>query len=201
VKFLSEASIGSGVRRIEALVGADAYRHLAREHILLANLSQLVKARPEELPERIGGLLERIKEAEAQIAVMRKATVQANIEGTIGQRHDIGDVRVWTYAMPPGSSAAELREATNVALQMVARDIPVVLVGAAVEGQKVSLLVTVNGPGQARGLSAREILAAALPAVGGRGGGKADAAQGGGSNPAGVDDALRAAREFLAARA
>jgi alanyl-tRNA synthetase len=201
VKFLSEASIGSGVRRIEALVGADAYRHLAREHVLLGQLSQLVKARPEELPDRIGGLLERIKETEAQLAAMRKAAVQANIEGTIGVRHDIGEVRVWTYAMPEGSSAAELREATNVALQMVAKDIPVVLVGAAVEGPKVSLLVTVNAPGQQSGLSAREILAAALPAVAGRGGGKADAAQGGGTNPAGVQDALRAAREFLGARA
>jgi alanyl-tRNA synthetase len=201
VKFLSEASIGSGVRRIEALVGADAYRHLAREHILLNNVSQMVKARPEELPDRIGGLLERLKEAEQQIARIRKAAVAANIGGTIGTRHDIGEVRAWTFAMPAGSSAADLREATNTAMQMVAKEFPVVLVGAAVDGGKVSLLVAVNQQGQAAGLSAREILAAALPAVDGRGGGKADSAQGGGSNPAGVDQALRAAREFLAARA
>jgi alanyl-tRNA synthetase len=200
VKFLSEASIGSGVRRVEALVGADAYRHLAREHILLNNLAQMVKARPEELPDRIGGLLERIKDAEAQIAQFRKAAVVANIEGTIGTRYDIGGTRVWTYALPEGSTAAELREATNVALQMVSTDFPVVLVGAAVADGKVSLLVTVNKPGQAAGLSAREILAAALPSVDGRGGGKADAAQGGGTRPDGVDSALKAAREFLAAR-
>ena len=66
---------------------------------------------------------------------------------------------------------------------------------------KVSLLVTVNPIGQRAGLSAKDILAAALPAVDGRGGGKDDAAQGGGSNPAGVDAALAAAREYLAARA
>jgi alanyl-tRNA synthetase len=201
VKFLSEASIGSGVRRIEALVGADAYRHLAREHILLNNVAQMVKARPEELTDRIGGLLEKLKEAEATIAKMRKAAVMTNIEGVIGTRYDIGGARVWTYSLPDGGSAADLRESTSIALQMVAQDIPVVLVGAAVDGEKVSLMVTVNPIGQSAGLSAREILAAALPSVDGRGGGKADSAQGGGSKPAGVEDALAAARAFLAARA
>ena len=202
VKFLSEASIGSGVRRVEALVGVDAYRYLAREHILLNNLSQMVKARPEELTDRIGGLLlERLKEADSTIARFRKAAVLANIEGTIGTRYDIGDARVWTYEMPPGSSAADLREATNAAMQLVAKDVAVVLVGAAVDAGKVSLLVHVNDVGQQSGLSAREILAAALPSVDGRGGGKDDSAQGGGSKPDGVQAALLAAREFVAARA
>ncbi len=201
VKFLSEASIGSGVRRIEALVGADAYRHLAREHILVNNLSQMVKARPEELTDRIGGLLDKLKEAESTIAKMRKVAIMANIEGTIGTRYDVGGARVWTFSLPPGSTAGDLREATNAALQMTATDIPVVLVGAAVDAGKVSLLVSVNPIGQQAGLSAKDILAAALPAVDGRGGGKADAAQGGGSKPEGVEAALRAAREYLAARA
>ena len=199
VKFLSEASIGSGVRRVEALVGVDAYRHLAREHILLNNLSQMVKARPEELTDRIGGLLEKLKEADATIAKFRKASVVASVEGMIGVRHDIGDARVWTFAMPPESTAADLREATSAAMQMVASEIPVVLVGAAIDAGKVAVLVRVNEMGQRRGLSAKEILARALPHVDGRGGGKADSAQGGGMNPEGVDAALRAAREFVGA--
>ncbi len=201
VKFLSEASIGSGVRRVEALVGVDAYRHLAREHILLNNLAQMVKARPEELTDRIGGLLLRLKEADSTIARFRKAAVLANIEGTIGTRYDIGDARVWTYEMPPGSSAGDLREATNAAMQLVAKDVAVVLVGAAIDAGKVSLLVHVNDVGQQSGLSAREILASALPSVDGRGGGKDDSAQGGGSKPDGVQPALLAAREFVATRA
>ncbi len=201
VKFLSEASIGSGVRRIEALVGADAYRYLAREHLLLNSISQMVKARPDELTDRIGGLLERVKDAERTIAELRRSAVMANIDGTIGKRHDIGNFRVWTYALPDGSTATDLREATNAALQMVSQDFPVVLVGSAVDGSKVSMLVSVNQPAQNAGLSAREVLAAVMPAVDGRGGGKADTAQGGGSKPAGVAAALRAAREFVAAQA
>jgi alanyl-tRNA synthetase len=197
VKFLSEASIGSGVRRVEALVGVDAYRHLAREHILLNNLSQMVKARPEELTDRIGGLLERLKEADSTIAKVRRASMVASVEGMIGVRHDIGDARVWTFAMPPDSTAADLREATNAAMQMVASEIPVVLVGAAIDAGKVAVLVRVNELGQSRGLSAKEILARTLPHVDGRGGGKADSAQGGGMKPAGVEAALAAAREFV----
>jgi alanyl-tRNA synthetase len=200
VKFLGEASIGSGVRRVEALVGADAYRHLAREHLLLNNVSQLVKARPEELPDRIGALLERLKDAETQIARLRKAAVVANIEGTIGVRHDIAGLRVWTYALPGSASASDLREVTNAALQLVSRQAPVVLVGAADVDGKVSLLASVNDLAQAQGVSAREVLAAALPAIEGRGGGKADTAQGGGSRPEGIAAALQAARDFLAAR-
>jgi alanyl-tRNA synthetase len=200
VKFLSEASIGSGVRRVEALVGADAYRHLAREHLLLHSISQMVKARPDELADRIAGLMDRLKDAERSIAEIRRAAVAANIDGILGIRHDIGGVRVWTYAMQEGTTAAELREATNTAVRHVTPDVPVVLVGAAAADGKVSLLVTVNPVGQSAGLSAREILAAALPEVDGRGGGKADSAQGGGSNPAGIDRALLAARRFVAAR-
>ena len=56
VKLLGESSIGSGVRRVEALVGTDAYRFLAREHVLVAQLSEMLKARPEELPERVGDM-------------------------------------------------------------------------------------------------------------------------------------------------
>jgi alanyl-tRNA synthetase len=200
VKFLSEASIGSGVRRVEALVGADAYRHLAREHLLLHSISQMVKARPDELADRIAGLMDRLKDAERSIAEIRRAAVAANIDGILGIRHDIGGVRVWTFAMQEGTTAAELREATNTAVRHVTPDVPVVLVGAAAADGKVSLLVTVNPVGQSAGLSAREILAAALPEVDGRGGGKADSAQGGGSNPAGIDRALLAARRFVAAR-
>ncbi|MGH3438814.1 MAG: alanine--tRNA ligase, partial [Sciscionella sp.] len=64
VKLLSEASIGSGVRRVEALVGLDAFRFLAREHVLVAQLAEQFKARPEELPERVGQIVERLRGAE-----------------------------------------------------------------------------------------------------------------------------------------
>ena len=67
VKLLGEASIGSGVRRVEALVGTDAYDFLAREHAVVGQLTEALKVRPEELPERVASILGRLKDAEREI--------------------------------------------------------------------------------------------------------------------------------------
>ena len=71
IKLLGESSIGSGVRRVEALVGGDAYRFLAREHVLVAQLSEALKVRPEELPERVNDIVERLRAAEKEIEKVR----------------------------------------------------------------------------------------------------------------------------------
>ncbi|EST39567.1 alanyl-tRNA synthetase, partial [Streptomycetaceae bacterium MP113-05] len=75
VKLLGESSIGSGVRRVEALVGVDAYRFLAREHTVVSQLTELVKGRPEDLPEKISGVLGRLKDAEKEIERFRAERV------------------------------------------------------------------------------------------------------------------------------
>ena len=66
VKLLGEASIGSGVRRVEALVGTDAYDFLAREHAVVGQLTETLKVRPEELPERIAGILGKLRTPNAR---------------------------------------------------------------------------------------------------------------------------------------
>ena len=75
VKLLSEASIGAGVRRVEALVGLDAFRFLAREHVLLSQLAEQFKARPEELPDRIGAVVERLRAADRELDKLRASAV------------------------------------------------------------------------------------------------------------------------------
>ncbi len=194
VKFLSEGSIGAGVRRVEAIVGVDAYRFLAREHLLVAQLSDIVKARPEELPERIDSMLVRLKDAEREIARMRSAALVANIDGLIGEAQDYGDVRMWTFVAPEGTDAAGLRELVTKGRDKARREIPSVLVGAAVSDGKVSLVAATNDAGRTAGQSANRVLQAALAVVGGRGGGKDDLAQGGGTDVSAVDAALEAAR-------
>ncbi|MGB0100624.1 MAG: alanine--tRNA ligase, partial [Nocardioides sp.] len=71
IKLLHESSIGSGVRRVEALVGSDAYRFLAREHVLVNQLSETLKVRPEQLPERVHDIVERLRAAEKEIEKVR----------------------------------------------------------------------------------------------------------------------------------
>ena len=191
VSFLSEGSIGAGVRRLEALVGADAYRFLAREHTLVTHLTELVKVRPEELPGRIEGLLVKLKESERELARLKSAQMTANIEGIIGTGVDVGEFRLWTFTAPAGSTARDLRELVLKGRGMARPEIPNAIIGAVLDGGKVALVAAANEEAQKRGLLAKDVLAAALPAIGGRGGGKADVAQGGGTDAAGLDQAFK----------
>jgi alanyl-tRNA synthetase len=199
VKFLSEGSIGAGVRRVEALVGADAYRFLAREHVLLAQLSEIVKARPDELPERVEGILTRLKDAEREIAKVRSASLVANIDGVLGVPQDVGAVRMWTFVAPEGTDAAGLRELVTHGRERAPRDVASVVLGAAVSAGKVALVAATNEAGRMAGQSANRILQAALGVLGGRGGGKDDMAQGGGTEITAIDAAIEAARQVVRA--
>src|SRR5260370_38913057 len=73
VKILGEASIGSGVRRVEALVGTDAFRYLARESVLVSQLTEQLKTRREELPERIAGVVAPLRDAQRDLERLRSA--------------------------------------------------------------------------------------------------------------------------------
>jgi alanyl-tRNA synthetase len=197
VKFLSEGSIGAGVRRVEAVVGVDAYRFLAREHLLLAQVSELVKARPEELPERIDAALTRLKDAEREIAKYRSAAMVANLEGLMGVGEEIGAVRVWHFTAPEGTDAGALRELVTKGRDRARREIPSVVLGASVDGDKVSLVAATNESGREAGVSANRVLQAGLAVLGGRGGGKDDMAQGGGTGAGSLEAAFAAAADAV----
>ena len=201
VTFLSEGSIGAGVRRVEALVGVDAYRHLAREHVLVDQLTDIVKARPDELPERIESLITRLKDAERELQRYKSAQLTSNVEGVIGEGRDLGPFRIWTYRAPDGTAATDLRELALRGRSTARPDMGVGMVGASVEDGRVALISVVNDRARELGLSAKALLEAALPAVDGRGGGKDDIAQGGGTKPDGLDDAFAAVQALVASMA
>ncbi|GAA3831462.1 alanine--tRNA ligase [Nocardioides panacisoli] len=191
IKLLGEASIGSGVRRVEALVGTDAYRFLAREHVLVAQLSEALKARPEELPERVNDLVERLRAAEKEIEKHRVGRLLAAGGELAAGAADVGGVRLVAHRVD-GAAAGDVR---TLALDVRGRlpgDQPgaVVVIGAA-DG-KVSVVAALNDLAQERGLSANDLVRAVAPFVEGRGGGKADVAQGGGSDASRIDEALAA---------
>ncbi len=201
VTFLSEGSIGSGVRRVEALVGVDAYRHLAREHVLVGQLTQMVKARPEELPERIEGMIGRLKDAERELQRFRSAQLTSNVEGVIGEGRDYGPFRLWTYRAPDGLTANDLRELAVRGRAAARPDRGVIMIGATLTEGRLALVSVVNPRAQELGVSAKDVLQAALPPIDGRGGGKDDIAQGGGTKPEGLDAAFAAVADFVASRA
>jgi alanyl-tRNA synthetase len=198
VKLLSEASIGSGVRRVEALVGLDAFRFLAKEHVLVSQLAEQFKARPEELPERIGGVVERLRQAERELEKVRADAVLSSAGALAEGAEDVDGVALVAVAAPDGIGGNDLRAlASDVRGRLGARPGVVALFSA--DGDKVSFVVATTAAARDRGLAAGKLVPAFAPAVGGRGGGKADLAQGGGSNPAGIPEAVTALRSALRA--
>ena len=200
VTFLSEGSIGTGVRRLEALVGADAYTYLAREHVLVNRLTDLLKAPSDELVERIERTIGALKDAERDLAKVKSAQLVAGIDAIIGEGREIGEVRVWAFEAPAGTSAGELRELVIKGRGRNRPDIPVVLVGSAIADNKVSMVAAANPRAIELGLTASWLLNIALAGVGGRGGGKDDLAQGGGPEVGGVVKAFGLVETAIAKR-
>jgi len=189
IKLLGESSIGSGVRRVEALVGTDAYDFLAREHVLVNQLSELLKVRPEQLPDRVGDMVERLRVAEKEIEKVRVAQLLSAGGALAAGAKDVGGVSLVAHRVD-GAGGGDVRTlALDVRGRLAAgRPAAVVVIGNA-EG-KVSVVAAVNDEARSRGLSANELVRAVGPLVGGKGGGKDDVAQGGGTDASRIDEAL-----------
>ncbi|CAA9271359.1 MAG: Alanyl-tRNA synthetase [uncultured Actinomycetospora sp.] len=193
VKILTEGSIGSGVRRVEALVGLDAFRYLNREHVLVNQLSEQLKTPTDELPERISGIVERLRAAEKELEAVRAREVLSSAGALAEGAEDVGGIALVATRTPEGVGGGDLRSlAGDVRGRLQGR--PGVVALFAPDGEKVSFVVATTEGARDRGLAAGDLVKAFAPAVGGRGGGKPDLAQGGGSGVAGIDDAIEALR-------
>ncbi|MGH3781423.1 MAG: alanine--tRNA ligase [Pseudonocardiaceae bacterium] len=201
IKLLSEASIGSGVRRVEALVGLDAFRFLAREHALVAQLAEQLKARPEELPDRIGAVTERLRAAERELERLRAAAVLSSASTLAEGAEQIGATALVATETSEGISGADLRAlATEVRGRLGERPAVIALFSVDHSTNKVSFVVATTAAARQQGLAAGALVPVFGPAVGGRGGGKPDLAQGGGTEPGGIPAAVAALRTELAGR-
>ncbi|GBQ03119.1 alanine--tRNA ligase [Streptomyces spongiicola] len=203
VKLLGESSIGSGVRRIEALVGVDAYHFLAREHTVVAQLQELVKGRPEELPEKIATVLGKLKDAEKEIEKFRAEKVLQAAAGLAEGARDVRGTALVTGRVPDGTSADDLRRLVlDVRGRMQrlpgAGDRPAVVALFTTAGGRPLTVIATNEAARERGLKAGELVRAAARALGGGGGGKPDVAQGGGQNPEAIGGAVEAVERLVA---
>jgi alanyl-tRNA synthetase len=190
VKLLSESSIGAGVRRVEALVGADAYNFLAREHILLNSLTELIKgSRVEELPEKISELLNKVKEIEKELAVVRSSQAMGQVSDLAKRFMEVNGVHVLSVVLADGVSSDDLRKiATD--LKSKKSDSVVVLISST--DARPVLVVAVSDGAKAKGFKAGALVKIGSTVLGGGGGGKDDFAQGGGTDPARSQEALDA---------
>lgn len=201
VKLLGESSIGSGVRRVEALVGVDAYRFLAREHTVVSQLQELVKGRPEELPEKIGAMLGKLKDAEKEIEKFRAEKVLQAAAGLAASPEDLRGVALVAAAVAEGTGADDLRKLVLDVRARIGGGRPAVVALFTVASGRPLTVIATNEAARERGVKAGELVRTAAKALGGGGGGKDDVAQGGGQNPAAIGEAIDAVRALVAERA
>jgi alanyl-tRNA synthetase len=200
VTILGESSVGSGVRRVEAYVGLDSFRYLAKERALMAGLASTLKVPSEEVPARVSNLVERLRAAEKELDRLRLANARAAAANAVAGAEQIGKVRVVAQRMAGGMSAADLRTLVGDIKGKLGSDPAVVALIAEGENDTVPFVVAVNPAAQDLGLRANELVKQVGAAVDGRGGGKADLAQGSGKGAAGIDAALAALRAELGRR-
>jgi alanyl-tRNA synthetase len=198
VKLLSESSIGAGVRRVEALVGADAYQFLAREHVLLNSLTQIIKgARVEELPARINDLVSKMRDIEKELSTLRTASAMESAASLISTAKSINGTTVVVGSLVDGIAADNLR---LIALDLRARNSNTVVVLTSVVDEKIVLVVAVSDDARAGGIKAGALVKLGSAILGGGGGGKDDFAQGGGNDRSKIAAALEAIELAIAGK-
>jgi alanyl-tRNA synthetase len=198
VTILGESSVGSGVRRVEAYVGLDSFKYLAKERALMAGLASSLKVPSDEVPARVASLVERLKVAEKELDRARLANARAAAVNAAAGAEQVGKVRLVAQRMAGGMSAADLRSLVGDIRGKLGSDPAVVALIAEGEDDSVPFVVAATPTAQDLGLSANDLVKTLGAAVNGRGGGKADLAQGSGSGASGIDAALAALRAEVA---
>ncbi|EHI13481.1 alanine--tRNA ligase [Mycolicibacterium thermoresistibile] len=198
VTILGESSVGSGVRRVEAYVGLDSFRHLSKERALMAAVASTLKVPSEEVPDRVANLVEKLRAAEKELERLRLANAKAAVSDAVAQAEQVGRVRLVARRIDAGLNAGELRNLVGDIRGKLGSDPAVVALMAATDDGSVPFVVAVNPAAQDLGLRANNLVKVLAPEVDGRGGGKVDLAQGSGKKAAGIDAALAALRAEIA---
>jgi alanyl-tRNA synthetase len=191
ITIVREESIGSNTRRVEALTGGDAYRHVANERLVAEEIARLVDAPVDQAVERVQALLDRLKAADKELARVRSASLAQEAKGIADAAAREDGLAVVVRAVE-GVTMDDLRRlATEVRGHLGSGAI--VVLGTATADGKAQLICAVSADLAERGVEARPILHPAAQVVGGGAGGKGDLAQAGGKDGARLADALEVA--------
>ena len=194
INIMSEASIGSGVRRVDAVVGESAYEFNAREHALVSQLSDMVNARPDELADRVNALLARLKESDRRLATMYESQLAASVPALVSEtKASQAPVKVAAKNVEHFGSFDALRKTVLDVRGQLGEEFPVVVALAGVnEEGKPMVAVATNEAARKQGIKAGDLVRGASKILGGGGGGKPDFAQGGGADATKINEALEA---------
>ena len=196
VSITNESSVGSGSRRLEALVGFEALTALNRDRLLLMQLSESLKVNPANATERLSIVLQELKDSQRQLAALQTAALNSKIPEILSEGKDLAKTHLIAVAVADVPSvdvlrdlAVKIRDHVNVSSSTIAL--------FAVIDSKPSCIVVANHLAQSAGIRAGDLVKVASGILGGGGGGKADIAQGGGVVIGEIPNAIRAIVESL----
>ena len=194
--MISESSVGSGLRRLEAYVGIEALRYLAKERALALKVSDILQVPTGEIGDRVSVMLKQLREAEKEIARYRAIQLRQLAEVFVNDAEVVGGVTVVAEHLREPATTDELR---TVALDIREhlKDRPAAIVVTALANDKPIVVAAVNEQGRARGLKAGDLVRTAAKVLKGGGGGKPDIAQGGGTDPLATGEALNEVRRVI----
>jgi alanyl-tRNA synthetase len=193
VNLVSESSVGSANRRVEALVGLEAFQDLAAERAIVSQLTANLKTPREHLPERINELVQNLKAAEKKIAAFEARALGDRVPALVASAERIGDLRVVTANLGSVNSADDVRSLVTQARERLGSD-PAVVALAGDAGGKPVVVVATNAAARDAGQRAGVLARTMAGVLGGGGGGKDDLAQGGGTDVSAIDSALETVR-------
>jgi len=191
INVVSEASVGSANRRVESLVGLEAFRDLAVERAIVSQLTANLKTPREQLPERIGDLLANLKAAEKKIAAFEARALTDRVPALLAAAQRAGDVSVVAVNLGVLASADDVRMLVTATRERLGSDASIVALAATV-AEKPVVIVATNAAARSAGHRAGALAKELSGILGGGGGGKDDLAQGGGTDVAAIATALQA---------
>ena len=193
LKIISEQGVASGTRRITPVTGTGVLDAAKQADAVISNVSASLKSKTNNVETRAASVMNELKEAKNELEEFKKAAMGSASDELVTSARTIGDIRLITKEFQD-YNIADLRSLSD---DIKKNNKGVVMVFAAVSGGKVTMLVSVTDDLVEKGIHAGKMIKQIAAKVGGGGGGKADMAQAGGKNPAGISDAFMVAEQLL----
>jgi alanyl-tRNA synthetase len=196
VSITNESSVGSGSRRLEALVGLDAISSFNRDRLQLQAIAEALKTNPANAPERIAQFLQELKDTQKELAAFQSAALSSRVPELLASGKELAKATLISATVDQVSSVESLRDLAIKVRDNSHASATVIAIFGVVDS-KPAVVVVANELAQASGVKAGELVKTASQILGGGGGGKSDIAQGGGANAAEIPNAIKAIVESL----
>ena len=191
--ILSEGGVAAGVRRIEAITGIEAYRHVQKNQQVIAQITDTLKTQPQNVVQRLDELIQEIKEKDRELNKLKSRLASSSTDDLLDQMQSISGVNTVIQSVD-NQEMDDLRKIGDVLREKINSG---VIVLASDKGGKVNFIATATKDVLGKGIHCGNLIKEVAKITGGGGGGRPDMAQAGGKNPDKIGDALSLAKEIL----